>query len=52
MRQHRIRESYLPWACADIDPLQRPTVDVQDMHKLRTTDEQRALLVAREGGAA
>jgi hypothetical protein len=32
--------------------LQRPTVDVQDMHKLRTTDEQRALLVAREGGAA
>jgi hypothetical protein len=31
MRQHRSRESDIPWLCSEIDAIQRPTVDVQDM---------------------
>ncbi len=49
MSQHRCRESDLPWSCEEIDPLQRPTIDVQDMHKIRDIKEQRALLQAAHG---
>lgn len=33
MRQHRSRETDLPWALADIRELTRKTVDVQDVYK-------------------
>ena len=54
MRQHRCRESDLPWLCSEIDVIQRPTIDVQDMHKIRSKDDQRKVIEAahKMGGAA
>lgn len=46
VRQNRFRESDLPWLCSEIDALQRPTVDHQDMAKLRSNEEQRAAIQA------
>lgn len=44
MKQHQCRGTDLPWLCSEIDQLQRPTVDAQDMHKMRSNSEQRAAL--------
>ena len=46
MAQHRCRESDLPWLCSEIDALQRPTIDAQDMHKLRSGSDQRKAMLA------
>lgn len=31
--QHRSRETDIPWPCSVVEPLQRPTIDMQDLHK-------------------
>jgi hypothetical protein len=36
MRQHFMRDTDLPWLCDEIDAIQRPTVDQQDMRKRST----------------
>ncbi|UOF78429.1 hypothetical protein [Caudoviricetes sp.] len=41
MRQHRCRDTDLPWLCSEIDAIQRPTIDAQDMHKMRLPEKQR-----------
>jgi hypothetical protein len=46
MSQHRSRDSDLPWLCSEIDAIQRPTIDAQDMHKIRNSAEQRAAMLA------
>ncbi len=48
MGKHLSRETDLPWACSEIDPLQRPTIDVQDMHKLRSNAAQIAAIQQAE----
>jgi hypothetical protein len=45
MSQHRSRDSDLPWLCSEIDAIQRPTIDAQDMHKIRNSAEQRAAML-------
>ena len=52
MRQHRSRDTDLPWLCDEVLPLARGRVDVQDVHKMRSLDDQRAAIDAarqREG---
>lgn len=43
MKQHRMRETDIPWPCAEIDALRRPTVDIQHMRPIK---EQIASLAA------
>nr|WP_314705940.1 hypothetical protein [uncultured Comamonas sp.] len=52
MKQHKCRETDLPWLCSEVDKLRRPTVDCQYMP--RSWDAQRAALAAqaKQGGAA
>ena len=51
MKQHKCRETDLPWLCYEVDKLRRPTVDCQYMP--RSWDAQRAALAAqaKQGGA-
>ena len=51
MKQHKCRETDLPWLCSEVDKLRRPTVDCQYMP--RSWDAQRAALAAqaKQGGA-
>lgn len=51
MKQHKCRETDLPWLCSEVDKLRRPTVDCQYMP--RSWDAQRAALTAqaKQGGA-
>ncbi|MFV0673621.1 hypothetical protein [Variovorax sp. tm] len=44
LAQHRSRDTDIPWALAEIEPLQRPTIDLQDLP--RSNDAQ---LVALKG---
>lgn len=44
MKQHKCRETDLPWLCSEVDKLRRPTVDCQYMP--RSWDAQRAALAA------
>ena len=46
MRQHRSRDTDLPWPCDEVLPLARGHVDVQDVHKIRSLDDQRAAIAA------
>jgi hypothetical protein len=50
MKQHKCRETDLPWLCTEVDKLRRPTVDCQYMP--RSWDTQRAALAAqaKQGG--
>ena len=52
IKQHKCRETDLPWLCSEVDKLRRPTVDCQYMP--RSWDTQRAALAAqaKQGGAA
>ncbi|MEY1661557.1 hypothetical protein [Isoalcanivorax beigongshangi] len=45
MGQHRCRETDIPWPCSEVEPLVRPTVDVQFMRPIR---EQVAKLSAEK----
>lgn len=45
MKQHKCRETDLPWLCSEVDKLRRPTVDCQYMP--RSWDAQRAALAAQ-----
>lgn len=47
MKQHKRRETDLPWLCTEVDKLRRPTVDCQYMP--RSWDAQRAALAAKQG---
>jgi hypothetical protein len=49
MRQHRSRESDLPWLCSEIDAIQRPTIDAQDMYKIRGKEDQKKAIEAAHG---
>ena len=50
MKQHKCRETDLPWLCSEVDKLRRPTVDCQYMP--RSWDAQRvALAQAAKQGA-
>ena len=44
MKQHRCRETDLPWLCSEVDKLRRPTVDCQYMP--RSWDAQRESIAA------
>jgi hypothetical protein len=49
--QHRMRETDIPWPCNVVDPLERPTIDVQDLHRtdyfksLKTRKAMKALSI-------
>lgn len=45
MKQHKCRETDLPWLCTEVDKLRRPTVDCQFMP--RSWDAQRSALAAQ-----
>ncbi|MCO8251154.1 hypothetical protein [Comamonas thiooxydans] len=45
MKQHKCRETDLPWLCSELDKLRRPTVDCQYMP--RSWDAQRAAIAAQ-----
>jgi hypothetical protein len=45
MKQHKCRETDLPWLCSELDKLRRPTVDCQYMPCSR--DAQRAAIAAQ-----
>jgi hypothetical protein len=45
MKQHKCRETDLPWLCSELDKLRRPTVDCQYMPG--SWDEQRAAIAAQ-----
>jgi len=48
MKQHKCRETDLPWLCTEVDKLRRPTVDCQYMP--RGWDAQRAALASQANG--
>jgi hypothetical protein len=52
MKQHKCRETDLPWLCTEVDKVRRPTVDCQFMP--RSWGAQRSALAAqaKQGGAA
>lgn len=45
MKQHKCRETDLPWLCSELDKLRRPTIDCQYMP--RSWDDQRAAIAAQ-----
>ena len=45
MKQHKCRETDLPWLCSELDSLRRPTIDCQYMP--RSWDDQRAAIAAQ-----
>lgn len=49
LRQHASRETDVPWPCAEIDPLVRPTVDVQHM-KDRANQARKMQAALKENG--
>lgn len=49
MKQHVARDTDLPWACAEIELLQRPTIDMQELP--RSNAGQAAALIAMIEGA-
>ncbi|MCO7641921.1 hypothetical protein NJI34_34700 [Pseudomonas sp. S 311-6] len=49
LRQHASRETDVPWPCAEIDPLARPTVDVQHM-KDRANQARKMKAALKENG--
>jgi len=51
VRQHLSRGCDLPWLASEIEPLARRTVDVQDMHKLRSNEAQ-AAAIAQQGATS
>jgi hypothetical protein len=42
MRQHECRDTDVPWPCSEIEPLKRPTIDVQEMP--RSIKQQRTAM--------
>ena len=45
LKQHKCRDTDLPWLCSEVEKLRRPTVDFQYMP--RSWDDQRATIAAQ-----